>query len=68
MTLVERASAALAIPAVVRVPEHGLGACAFERADDFAARTADLYQQQTGHTPAIYVCQATDGACLVDGE
>ena len=45
----------------------GFGGCAMaliraEAADDFVAKTAAAYQQKTGHKPAVYVCQATNGA------
>jgi galactokinase len=36
--------------------------------DDFARRVAADYQQRTGHTPAVYVCQATNGAEVFGGD
>ena len=50
-----------------RMTGAGFGGCAMaliraEAADDFVARTAAAYQQKTGHKPAVYVCQATNGA------
>ncbi len=48
----------------------GFGGCAValinaSAAEGFVARTSAPYQQRTGHTPAVYVCQATDGADVV---
>ncbi len=56
-----------------RMTGAGFGGCAVaivdtNQADDFAAQTGERYREQTGHTPAIYVCQATDGAGLVEAE
>jgi galactokinase len=53
-----------------RMTGAGFGGCAIaliraEAADDFVARTAAAYQQKTGHKPAVYVCQATNGAEVV---
>jgi galactokinase len=53
-----------------RMTGAGFGGCAMaliraEAADDFVARTAAAYQQKTGHKPAVYVCQATNGAEVV---
>jgi len=50
-----------------RMTGAGFGGCAMAliRADaaaDFVAKTAAAYQQKTGHKPAVYVCQATNGA------
>jgi galactokinase len=50
----------------------GFGGCAValvdaDTADDFAKVTAAAYQEKTGHTPAVYVCQATNGAEVVVG-
>lgn len=50
-----------------RMTGAGFGGCAvalLEAAlgDDFARRVAAEYQQRTGNTPAVYVCQATNGA------
>ncbi len=53
-----------------RMTGAGFGGCAVAlldaaSADDFARRVAADYQAKTGHAPAVYVCQATDGADLV---
>jgi galactokinase len=53
-----------------RMTGAGFGGCAIaliraEAADDFVARTAAAYQQKTGHKPAVYVCQATNGAEVI---
>jgi len=53
-----------------RMTGAGFGGCAValiraEDADDFAARTTAAYQEATGNAPAVYVCQATDGAGVV---
>jgi len=50
----------------------GFGGCAVAlldaaAGDDFARRVAADYQAQTGHTPAVYVCQATNGAEVFSG-
>lgn len=50
-----------------RMTGAGFGGCAValiraDAADDFVRRTADAYQKRTGHTPTVYVCQATNGA------
>jgi len=50
-----------------RMTGAGFGGCAValvraEAADDFVRRTATAYQEKTGFTPAVYVCQATNGA------
>lgn len=55
-----------------RMTGAGFGGCAValvdaDRADDFAKITAAAYQEKTGHTPAVYVCQATNGAEVVVG-
>jgi len=54
-----------------RMTGAGFGGCAVAlidaaAADDFVESTAKAYQEQTGHEPAVYVCQATDGAAVVD--
>ena len=54
-----------------RMTGAGFGGCAMalinaKSADDFVKHTAAGYQKETGHTPAIYVCQATDGAEVVE--
>jgi galactokinase len=56
-----------------RMTGAGFGGCAvalLEAAsgDDFARRVAADYQQRTGHTPAVYVCQATNGAEVFGGD
>ena len=48
----------------------GFGGCAValiraDAAEDFAAQTAAAYRQRTGHTAAVYVCRATNGAEVV---
>ena len=53
-----------------RMTGAGFGGCAMalikaQDADDFVRHTADGYQKQTGHKPAVYVCQATNGAEVV---
>jgi galactokinase len=53
-----------------RMTGAGFGGCAMalirqDAAEDFVARTAAAYEQKTGHKPAIYVCQATNGAEVV---
>jgi galactokinase len=53
-----------------RMTGAGFGGCAMaliraDAADDFVARTAAAYQQKTGHKPAVYVCQATNGSEVV---
>lgn len=53
-----------------RMTGAGFGGCAMaliraDVADDFVAKTAVAYQQKTGHKPAVYVCQATNGAEVV---
>ena len=50
-----------------RMTGAGFGGCAVavidaQAAKDFAARVAADYEAKTGHTPAVYVCQATNGA------
>jgi galactokinase len=55
-----------------RMTGAGFGGCAValinaEAATDFVRNTAAAYQQKTGHTPAIYVCQATNGAEIIEG-
>jgi len=50
-----------------RMTGAGFGGCAVALLDaaageEFAERVAADYQQRTGHTPAVYVCQATNGA------
>ncbi|MGO8691654.1 MAG: galactokinase [Thermoguttaceae bacterium] len=54
-----------------RMTGAGFGGCAVaviraEAADDFVAKTAAAYQARTGHKPAVYVCQATNGAEVVN--
>jgi len=50
-----------------RMTGAGFGGCAVAavdagRADDFVRTVSDQYQQQTSHTPTLYVCRATNGA------
>ena len=54
-----------------RMTGAGFGGCAVAviraaAADDFVAKTAAAYQARTGHKPAVYVCQATNGAEVVN--
>jgi len=54
-----------------RMTGAGFGGCAValidaEAAEDFVEKTAADYQQETGNTPAVYVCRATDGASVVE--
>jgi len=54
-----------------RMTGAGFGGCAValiraEAAEDFVEATAAGYQQRTGHTPAVYVCQATNGAEVIE--
>ena len=56
-----------------RMTGAGFGGCAValieaDCADDFAEKTAAAYQNNTAHTPAIYVCQATNGAEVLDAD
>ena len=53
-----------------RMTGAGFGGCAValiraEAADDFVFQTSTVYQQKTGNTPSVYVCQATNGAEVV---
>ena len=53
-----------------RMTGAGFGGCAMaliraDAADDFVQRTSTAYQRRTGHTPAVYVCHATNGAEVV---
>jgi galactokinase len=53
-----------------RMTGGGFGGCAValvraDAAEDFAAKVAASYVQRSGNQPAIYVCQATDGARIV---
>ncbi|MBN2474227.1 MAG: galactokinase [Pirellulales bacterium] len=54
-----------------RMTGAGFGGCAValihaEDAEDFVQATAAAYQEKTGHTPAVYVCRATNGAEVVE--
>jgi galactokinase len=54
-----------------RMTGAGFGGCAVavidaESADDFVRSTATAYEKKTGHSPAVYVCRATDGAGIVE--
>jgi galactokinase len=56
-----------------RMTGGGFGGCAValvkaEAADEFAKTVAEAYEARTGLHPAVYVCQATDGARIVAGE
>jgi galactokinase len=53
-----------------RMTGAGFGGCAMAliraaAADDFVVKTSEAYRQKTGHSPMVYVCQATDGAKIV---
>jgi len=55
-----------------RMTGAGFGGCAValvraELAERFAGQVAADYQARTGLTPAIYICQATDGAQVLPG-
>jgi len=55
-----------------RMTGAGFGGCAVALIDaaaagDFAHTVADNYQKKTGREPAVYVCQATNGAEVVVG-
>jgi galactokinase len=55
-----------------RMTGAGFGGCAVavidaESADDFVRSTSTTYEEKTGHSPAVYVCRATDGAGIVEG-
>jgi galactokinase len=50
-----------------RMTGAGFGGCAValvaaDKATDFVTRTATRYTERTGITPAVYVCQASEGA------
>ncbi len=54
-----------------RMTGAGFGGCAVAVIDaaaaaDFVRSTAAAYEEKTGHSPAIYVCQATNGAEIVE--
>ncbi len=54
-----------------RMTGAGFGGCAVavidaRAANEFVRTTAAAYEQKTGHTPAIYICQATNGAEIVE--
>jgi galactokinase len=53
-----------------RMTGAGFGGCTMaliraKAAEDFAQHTTAAYQKRTGLTPAVYVCQATNGAEVV---
>ena len=53
-----------------RMTGAGFGGCAValiraDAAEDFVATVAAKYEQRSGRKPAVYVCQATDGAAVV---
>ncbi len=67
--MVERAAAHPACYGA-RMTGAGFGGCAVAliRSDatgDFVDRVSAAYQQETGYTPAVYVCRATNGAEVV---
>ena len=50
-----------------RMTGAGFGGCAMaliraEAVYDFVTKTTAAYQQKTGHVPAVYICQAANGA------
>ncbi|MFK7848989.1 MAG: galactokinase [Rhodothermales bacterium] len=54
-----------------RMTGAGFGGCAIalvkkEEANDFATYLSEAYQQQTGLTPSVYVCQAEQGVSVED--
>lgn len=56
-----------------RMTGAGFGGCAVAIVDavateDFVRAVADNYQNMVGHTPAVYVCQPSNGAELFVGE
>ena len=56
-----------------RMTGAGFGGCAValidaQAAEDFTAAVAAAYQTKTGHSPAVYVCQATNGAEVFPGQ
>lgn len=53
-----------------RMTGAGFGGCAValiraDAAEDFVTKTAAAYNKRTSHTPAVYVCRATDGAEVI---
>jgi galactokinase len=53
-----------------RMTGAGFGGCAValiavDAAEDFVAHVSAAYCRRTGHTPAVYLCQATNGADVV---
>lgn len=56
-----------------RMTGAGFGGCAValveaEKAQSFAAETVRAYQAVSGRQPAIYICQASDGAEVIENE
>lgn len=56
-----------------RMTGAGFGGCAVALvnagvADQFVASVAETYHARTGNQPAVYVCQATNGAEVLTGE
>ena len=56
-----------------RMTGAGFGGCAValidaEAAEDFVEKTAAQYEEKTGHTAAVYVCQATNGSEVVEDD
>ncbi len=54
-----------------RMTGAGFGGCAValvaeEKAQTFIDHVTSCYQRSSGHTPSIYVCQATEGAAVID--
>lgn len=54
-----------------RMTGAGFGGCAMalvdaERVDSFVRETELAYTRRTGHTPAVYVCRATNGAAVIE--
>jgi galactokinase len=56
-----------------RMTGAGFGGCAVavideEATNDFVRSTAAAYEEKTAHDPAVYVCRATNGAEIVEGD
>jgi galactokinase len=54
-----------------RMTGAGFGGCAVALIDagaaaDFVQRTSAAYREQTGNSPAVYVCRATNGAEIIE--
>lgn len=55
-----------------RMTGGGFAGCAvalvqWEAADQFAREVGSAYEAATGYHPQVYICEATDGAAVVDG-